>query len=132
MLSDKPVIHGDGLLGINYSIAAMASRLHPHLAVIDGFEGMEGDGPIFGTPVDHRVCVVSPDWLAADTVSAELMGYGIRKIGYLTYCAQAGLGQADLGKIEILEPALKDHIIVYKEPPNMERLLSWQKLPQIA
>ena len=131
-ISDKPIIHGNGVLGINYNLAALASRLHPHLAVIDGFEGMEGEGPLIGTPVDHRVCVVSTDWLAADTVSAELMGFGIGKIGYLTYCAQAGLGQADLGKIEVLGPALKDHIKVYKEPPNMQRLLSWQKPPQIA
>ncbi len=130
--SDKPIIHGGGPHGINYNLAALAPRLHPHLAVIDGYEGMEGNGPISGTPVDHRVCVVSTDWLAADTVSAELIGMGIGKIGYLTYCAQAGLGQADLNKIEILGPALRDHIKVYKEPPNMERLLSWQKPLQSA
>jgi len=23
---------------------------------------MEGDGPARGIPVDHRICVVSPDW----------------------------------------------------------------------
>jgi hypothetical protein len=60
------------------------------------------------------------------------MGFGIGKIGYLTYCAQAGLGQTDLGKIEILGPALKDHIKIYKEPSNMERLMSWRKTPQTA
>ena len=125
--SDKPIIHGGGARGINYNLAAMAPRLHPHLAVIDGFEGMEGNGPINGTPVDHRVCVVSTDWLAADTVGAELMGVGIGKIGYLSYCAQAGMGQGDLGKVEILGPALKDHIKIYKKPANMDRLLSWQK-----
>ncbi|HTY61890.1 MAG TPA: DUF362 domain-containing protein [Acidobacteriota bacterium] len=58
-ISDKPIIHGGGVLGINYNLAALAPRLHPHLAVIDSFEGMEGDGPISGTPVDHRVCVAS-------------------------------------------------------------------------
>jgi uncharacterized protein (DUF362 family) len=131
IISDKPIIHGGGARGINYNLAAMAPMLHPHLAVIDGFEGMEGNGPISGTPVDHRVCVVSTDWLAADTVCAELIGAGIGKIGYLTYCAQAGMGQADLSKIDILGPALKDHIKKYKEPANMDRLLSWQK-PQQA
>ncbi len=125
--SDKPIIHGGGARGINYNLAAMAPLLHPHLAVIDGFEGMEGNGPINGTPIDHRVCAASLDWLAADTVGAELIGVGIGKIGYLTYCAQAGMGQADLNKIEIHGPALKDHIKIYKEPANMERLLSWQK-----
>jgi uncharacterized protein (DUF362 family) len=130
--SDKLIIHGGGPHGINYNLAALAPRLHPHLAVIDGFEGMEGNGPISGTAIDHRVCVVSADWLAADTVSSELIGMGIGKIGYLTYCAQAGLGQADLNKIEIIGPALKDHIKVYKEPSNMEQLLSWQKPLQRA
>jgi uncharacterized protein (DUF362 family) len=124
--SNRYLVHGGGVRGIHYNLTALAPRLHPHLAVIDGFEGMEGEGPVDGTPVDHRVCVVSTDWLAADTVGAELMGLGIGKVGYLTYSAQTGLGQADLSKIEILGPALKDHIKIYKEPANMERLLSWQ------
>jgi len=130
--SDKLIMHGGGPHGIHYNLAALAPRLHPHLAVIDGFEGMEGNGPIGGTAVDHRVCVVSTDWLAADTVSAELTGIGINKIGYLTYAATAGLGQADLSKIEILGPALKEHIKVYKEPRNMEQILSWQKPLRVA
>jgi len=125
--TNRFLVHGGGVRGIHYNLAALAPRLHPHLAVIDGFEGMEGEGPVDGTPVDHRVCVVSTDWLAADTVSAELVGLGIGKVGHLTYAARAGLGQADLTKIEILGPALKDHIKIYKEPANMERLLSWQK-----
>jgi len=125
--SDKPIVHGGGTRGIHYNLCALAPRLHPHLAVLDGFEGMEGTGPVFGTAIAHRVCVVSADWLAADTVAAELMGLGIGKIGYLTYSAQAGLGQADLNKITILGPALQDHIKTYKEPAKMDQLLSWQR-----
>jgi uncharacterized protein (DUF362 family) len=130
--TNRFLVHGGGVRGIHYNLAALAPRLHPHLAVIDGFQGMEGEGPVDGTPVDHRVCVVSTDWLAADTVGAELIGLGIGKVGHLMYSAQAGLGQADLNKIEILGPALKDHIKIYKEPGNMERLLSWQKPLQNA
>jgi uncharacterized protein (DUF362 family) len=125
--TNRFLVHGGGVRGIHYNLAALAPRLHPHLAVIDGFEGMEGEGPVDGTPVDHRVCVVSTDWLAADTVGAELMGVGLNKVGHLLYAAKAGLGQADLNKIEILGPALKDHIKVYKLPANVESLLAWQK-----
>ena len=46
--------------------------------------------------------------------------------------SKAGIGQAELNKIEVLGPALKDHIKIYKEPANMERLLSWQKPLQNA
>ncbi len=126
--ANKFVIHGGGTRGIHYNLTALAQRLHPHLAVIDGFEGMEGEGPVDGTPVDHRICVVSSDWLAADTVSAKLMGLDIDKVGYLKYSAQAGgLGQSDLNKIEILGPALQEHIKVYKLPANTEKLFDWQK-----
>ena len=125
--SDKPVIHGSGYRGINYNLFALASRLHPHLAVIDGYEGMEGEGPAAGTPVNSRVCVVSPDWLAADRVALELMGIDFAKVGYLNYCAQAGLGQADLSKIEIVGPALKDYIKPYKMARSFEQQLIWMK-----
>jgi uncharacterized protein (DUF362 family) len=125
--SDKPVTHGNGYRGINYNLAALASRLHPHLAVIDGYEGMEGEGPASGTPVNSRVCVVSPDWLAADRVAVELMGIDFAKVGYLNYCAQAGLGEADLSKIEIAGPALKDYIKPYKMARNIDQQLIWMK-----
>ena len=60
----------------------MSRQLHPHLAVIDGFEGMEGNGPNDGTPVDHRVCIAGLDWLAADRVGIELMGIDFANVGY--------------------------------------------------
>jgi len=125
--ANRFLVHGGGVRGIHYNLAALAPRLHPHLAVIDGFEGMEGEGPVDGTPVDHRVCIAGMDWLAADTVSAALIGLGIDKVGHLAYAAQAGLGQADLNKIQILGPALKDHTKTYKLPANTEELLAWQK-----
>jgi len=40
-----------------YNFYLTAQKMHPYwgLAVIDGYEGMEGDGPTGGTPVDQRV-----------------------------------------------------------------------------
>lgn len=126
--SDKRLTHGGGTYGINYNLFALSPKLHPHLAVIDGYEGMEGTGPVNGTPVDQKVCVASLDWLAADRVAAELMGVDISKIGYLTYCIQAGdRGEGDLSKIEILGPAIKDHAKTYQLPKNWEQIISWQK-----
>ena len=57
--SDKMICHGSGFRGINYNLFALAQKLHPHLAVIDGYDGMQGNGPMRGDPVDHRVCVVA-------------------------------------------------------------------------
>lgn len=125
--TDKPIAHGSGIRGINYNLFALAQRLHPHLAVIDGHEGMEGNGPTRGTPVDHRVCVASPDWLAADRVAVELMGVDFAKIGYLNYCADAKLGQADLKKIEVVGAAVEKHVKKYRLSDNVEKQLQWMK-----
>jgi uncharacterized protein (DUF362 family) len=126
--SDKPLTHGGGPHGINYNLFALSPKLHPHLAVIDGFEGMEGTGPVNGTPVNHKVCLASMDWLAADRVGAELMGVDVAKIGYLTFCIQAGdRGEGDLSKIEILGPAIKDHARTYQLPKTWDQITSWQK-----
>ena len=125
--SDKPTIHGSGPRGINYNLYSLAARVHPDLAVIDGFEGMEGNGPRLGTPVDHRVCVASTDWFAADRVAVELMGIDFGMVGYLNYCAQTGLGNPDLSKIEIFGERISDHIIKYKLHDNIEQQLIWMK-----
>ncbi len=125
--NDKPIAHGGGFRGINYNLFDLAWRLHPDLAVIDGYEGMEGDGPNNGTPVDHRICVAGTDWLAADRVGIELMGIDLEKVGYLTYCARAGMGVTDLDKIEIIGERIADHKKVYRLNDNIDRQLSWMK-----
>jgi uncharacterized protein (DUF362 family) len=125
--TDKPLIHGSGFRGINYNLFAVAQRLHPHLAIIDGFDGMEHNGPVGGTPVDHKVAVVGLDWLAADRTAVELMGIDYAKVGYLNYCAQAGLGQGDLARIEVVGERIADHIKPYKLADNIEKQLVWMK-----
>ena len=125
--TDKPICHGSGFRGINYNLFALAQRLHPHLAVIDGYDGMEGNGPTMGKAVDHRVCVVSSDWLAADRLAVELMGIDFAKVGYLNFCADAGLGQADLKKIEVVGEPVARHIKTYKLADNIEAQMIWRK-----
>jgi len=127
--NDKPIGHGSGLRAINYNTFSMAKLLHPDLSVIEGFEGMEGNGPNWGTPVDHRVCVAGTDWLASDRVGVELMGIDFANVGYLNYCADAGMGEGDLSKIQILGEQLKDHIRSYKLNDNIEKQLIWKQPP---
>lgn len=123
--NDKSITHGSGFHAVNYNLFALAPRLHPHLAVLDGFQGMEGNGPNSGTPVDQKVAIASLDWLAADRMAIELMGIDFAKVGYLNYCAAAGMGQADLGKIEILGEKISDHIRSYRLSDNIDRQLTW-------
>jgi uncharacterized protein (DUF362 family) len=124
---DKPIVHGSGFRGINYNLYALARQLHPDLAVIDGFEGMEGQGPNSGTAVDHKICIASTDWLAADRVGIETMGIDFARVGYLNFCAEAGLGVADLSKIEIIGERVTDHIKTYKLSKNIDAQMVWRE-----
>jgi uncharacterized protein (DUF362 family) len=124
-VNDKPIAHGSGFRGINYNLYALSRQLHPHLAIIDGFTGMEGNGPNDGTPVDHRVCIAGMDWLSADRVAIELMGIDFAKVGYLNFCANTGAGVADLNKIEIIGEKIDKHKKTYKLSDNINSQLIW-------
>jgi len=129
--NDKPIVHGNSFRALNYNLFDLARRLHPHLAVIDGYDGMEGNGPVGGTLVEHRVCVASPDWLAADRVAVELMGIDCAKVGYLNYCAEAGLGEGDLRKIEVVGEPIAQHVRRYKLADNIDKQLIWMTPPKV-
>jgi uncharacterized protein (DUF362 family) len=130
--SDKPILHGGGSHGININLAMLAPMLHPSLSVIDGFEGMEGNGPIGGTKVDHKVCVISTDYLAADTVGASLMGIDPKDMGYLTYLAQARAGEFDVSKMEILGDPIAKHVKKYQPGTAIEDQLKWKDTVKVA
>ena len=121
----KTSVHGNGFRAINYNIFNLAYTLRPDLAFIDGCKGMEGDGPINGTEVDHKVSIAGMDWLAVDRVATELMGVDTSNVGYLNFCADAGLGQFDLSKIEIIGETLANHVRSYRLSRNIEKQLEW-------
>jgi uncharacterized protein (DUF362 family) len=125
--NDKPLIHGNGFHGLQYNLYALAPKLRPDLAVIDGFQAMEGNGPVGGTPVEHRVAVSSLDWLAADRVAVALMGIDLAKMGYLNYCAAAGMGETDMARMEILGARVADHVRTYRLADNVDKQLQWMK-----
>jgi uncharacterized protein (DUF362 family) len=100
--------------------------LHPSLTVIDGFQGMQGNGPISGTAVDHRVCVVSTDYLAADTVGASLMGINPTDMGYLTHLAAANVGEFDVTKMEILGEPIAKLTKKYQTSPSIQQEMQWK------
>jgi uncharacterized protein (DUF362 family) len=124
--SDKPILHGGGAYGINLNLSMLAPLLHPSLSVIDGFQGMEGNGPISGTAVDHRVCVVSTDYVAADAVGASLMGLSPTDLGYITYLATAKVGEADLSKMEILGEKVEKLARKYQLGNSVQQQMQWK------
>jgi uncharacterized protein (DUF362 family) len=91
--------------------------IRPNLAVIDGYQGMEHNGPVSGTAIatPQQLAVASLDWLAADRIALTLMGTNVYQVlnhraddGYampfpacLNYLWQVGLGEWDDRNIHV-------------------------------
>ncbi len=104
--NDKWLMHSDFNFSkqavLHYNMFHLAQDMYPDLGVIDGFEAMEGNGPVGGTPVDMRVAMASLDPLAMDTLATKIMGFDPGQIMYLAAMAEAGMGQGDVGKMQVL------------------------------
>jgi len=110
---------------LHYNMLHIAQEIFPDLAVIDGFVGIEGNGPAWGVPIGSKVALASLDAVAADITGTRVMGFDPRQINYLTAMAEAGLGQGEYDKIQLLGTPLEQCITKYK--PN-ERMAELYKL----
>lgn len=99
--SHKMAMH-QGIPVINVNLALVARVVWPHLAVIDGWEGMEGAGPGHGDAVPWRIALAGTDALAVDALTASLMGFDPAEVGYLHYCGLLGLGVADPARVRVV------------------------------
>lgn len=106
----------------HYNMFHLAQDVWPDLAVIDGYEGMEGNGPAWGSPIMSKVALASLDPLAADTVATKIMGFDPKRVNYLTAMAGAGMGQGDLGKIKLLGTPIDQCLTKYKPNEKMAEL----------
>jgi len=115
-----------GLRQTHYNMMVTAQRLNWGASLIDGYEGMEGNGPNSGTPVPSRIALASVDYVAADRIAAETMGIDPNWLGYAKYCGQLGLGQFDGEKIDVIGAKVADVKKAYRMHPDIERELQWQ------
>jgi uncharacterized protein (DUF362 family) len=94
----KNVLHW---AGITPSILDLNSTVRPDFAIVDGIIGMEGNGPIQGSPKPSGVLILGDDPVAVDATCARVMGLAPERIDYL---AKAGvlLGHLKPEKIQQL------------------------------
>lgn len=79
----KNVLHW---AGIEQSILDITATVRPHLAIVDGVIGMDGDGPIMGNPRHAGVLVMGTNLPAVDATTARLMEINPEAIPYLAAC----------------------------------------------
>ena len=125
---------------LNDNIYRMAKihDIRPDLVVIDGYQGMQGNGPSGGYAApEQKLGIVSFDCVAADRVCVQLMGHDVYQLGStgpypacLNYCGQAGLGEWDLSKIEIIGEPIAGNVVNYVPNSGIDSMLGMRTTPK--
>jgi uncharacterized protein (DUF362 family) len=108
--------------GIAQSITDIALTCTPHLAVIDGIVGMEGDGPLNGTAKPAGVLVMGNDLVATDATCCRLMGLPAERIVHLMMGADKRLGRIKAEQIEQLGESIASAAQQFELPPRFEKI----------
>ncbi|HPJ94552.1 MAG TPA: DUF362 domain-containing protein [Deltaproteobacteria bacterium] len=74
----------------------------PDLFIMDAVVGMEGNGPASPDLRDIGLILASNNAVALDSVVAVMMGCDPKKLRFLQKAKQVGLGDYDLGTIEVI------------------------------
>jgi uncharacterized protein (DUF362 family) len=85
-------------IGIPRSVFELSRHFRNTYAIVDGVVGMEGNGPIQGTPKSAGVLVMGHDLVAVDSTCCRIMGIDPEKVEYLRLAAD--LGHVHAGRIE--------------------------------
>jgi uncharacterized protein (DUF362 family) len=94
----KNVLHW---AGIDRAILDINAAARPDFAIVDGIVGMEGNGPIQGTPKASEVLVFGNDPVAVDATCCRIMGLVPERVKYLSAAATM-LGHLNHDKIQQL------------------------------
>jgi uncharacterized protein (DUF362 family) len=86
-------------IGIPKSIVELARVFPRSFAIVDGIMGMEGNGPIQGTPKPVGVLVMGSDLPAVDATCCRIMGIDPTRVEYLQLAADR-LGVIEESRIE--------------------------------
>ncbi len=86
-------------VGIDRSIVELSRIFRRSFAIVDGIIGMEGNGPIQGTPKPVGVLVMGQDLPAVDATCCRIMGIDPGRVEYLRM-ASDNLGVTEEARIE--------------------------------
>lgn len=111
---------------MNLYLAGLAKAVMPDLGVVDGFQGMEGSGPVSGDPVDLRVAAASVFPVSLDAVMSAVMGFNPLDIGYLYHLNSWGVGVAELDKVEVVGLPIKKVKRRFEPHPHYREMLKWK------
>jgi uncharacterized protein (DUF362 family) len=108
--------------GIDNSIVDIALTRTPDLAIVDGIVGMEGDGPLNGTPKPFGAIIMGNDLVAVDATCCRLMELDPEQIKYMFLAYQKKLGLLMEAEIEQLGEKIEDLAQPFATVPHFNAL----------
>jgi uncharacterized protein (DUF362 family) len=120
----KNVLHWRG---IESSIVDINTALKPGFAIIDGIEGMEGNGPLAGDTIKSNVIIMGTNPTAVDATATRLMGLRPEKVSYLTMMAETGQPLSEK-YIQQVGETLASCVQSFKVLPKFDELKSTHSL----
>jgi uncharacterized protein (DUF362 family) len=93
----KAKYHAKGISNVVVDINAVVK---PVFAVVDGFVGMEGAGPVDGYPVRMDLIIAGKDVVAVDATCCRIMGFDPHNVKHVVGAHERGLGEID--DVEVL------------------------------
>jgi uncharacterized protein (DUF362 family) len=104
------------LKGISKVIVDINTVLKPAVTVIDGFVGMEGNGPVNGTPVQMNLIIAGTDVVATDATACRIMCIDPHDVKHIKKAHDKQLGNID--DIQILGEKLASVSRPFKKAKN--------------
>ena len=108
--------------GIDNSIVDIALTRTPDLAIVDGIIGMEGDGPLNGTPKPLGVLVMGADPLAVDATCCRLMQLDPERVPYLVLGSRKKLGLLAAAQVRQLGETIESRARAFDTVPHFKPL----------
>jgi len=114
----KNVLHWRGL---DSSIVDINTAIKPGFAIVDGIEGMEGNGPLAGDTIKSNVIIMGNNLTAVDATATRVMGMRPEKVDYLKIMADKG-EPLSTGQIEQIGETIRSCKQSFKVLPKFNDL----------
>ncbi len=117
----KNIIHWNG---IEKSIVELNATIPSHYTVVDGIIGMEGDGPIMGSPKKIGAIIMGHNALSVDATAARIMGIEPDRCTYFQAAHVNKLGSLKAEDITLTASRIEDIKTDFKLDPEFIHLKS--------
>lgn len=120
-----PWVH-TGYKSAHMTLVDVYQKYPAHLAIIDGTQAMEGNGPSSGDTINLGWLIASFNPIVADCLTVYLMGLDPKQIGYLYFLHEKGLGPIDINELKVIGEDPKKLRKSLKRPSSYPEILNWR------